>query len=188
MRFTASASWPSAATSSVKIVFADFQQIRVLKGANGGGARTAAEQGHFTESVSLAKLRDRAAGFSPAQTVSQDFHLSTRDDVEGITGISGLEQNFSLIQMAGVDARQNFLDLFGWQVPHQVTGRKQLNSLVGVRLFARKSIFAELGDVAHRRSLLLQKERCRIINDGPGSKSGADKSPCRAGIEALMMK
>jgi len=46
---------------SVEIVFADFQQIRVLKGANRGSARTAAEQGHFTESVSLAELGNRAA-------------------------------------------------------------------------------------------------------------------------------
>jgi hypothetical protein len=172
----------------VEIVFADFQQIGVLEGANRGSARTSAEQGHFTKSVPLAKLGNGAAGFRPIETASQDFHLSTRDDVEGITGVSGLEQNFGLIQMAGVDARQDLLDLFRWQMPHQVTGRQQLDSLVGVRLFARKRIFAELGDVAHRRSLLLQKERCRIINDSPGSKSGADKSPCRVGIEALMMK
>jgi len=66
---------------------------------------------------------------------------------------------FEIVSPDHERAQAFYRDLFGWQVPHQVTGRQQLDSLVGVCLFASKGIFAELGDVAHRRSFLFQKER-----------------------------
>src|SRR5260370_25747028 len=71
---------------------------------------------------------------------------------------------------------------------HEVAGGQQLNPLARIRLFACQGILAKLGDVAYRRSLLFQKQRCRGVNDGAGSKSSADKRPCRTRIVALMMK
>src|SRR5258708_16987915 len=71
---------------------------------------------------------------------------------------------------------------------HEVAGGQQLDPLARIRLFARQGIFAKLGDVAYRRSLLLQKQRCRVVNDGAGGKSSADKRPCRMRLVALMIE
>jgi hypothetical protein len=142
----------------VEIVLADFQQIGVLDGADRGGARTSTEQRHLSKGVPHAKRGNGAAGGLGARyAVCQHLHFSERDNVEGITGFSGLEQNFTRLQVAGVDARQDLLDLFGRQMAHQIAGRQQLDSLARIRLFACQGIFAELGDVAYRRSLLFQE-------------------------------
>src|SRR5258705_1598775 len=51
-----------------------------------------------------------------------------------------------------------------------------------------KAYSRKLGDVAYRRPLLLQKQRCRVVNDGAGGKSSADKRPCRMRLVALMIE
>jgi hypothetical protein len=80
-----------------------------------------------------------------------------RQDVEGITGVAGPEQNFVSLQLAIANTRQNSFDLVGRQMAHQVACRQLFNSLACIRLFARPGIFAKLGDVAHSRALLLQE-------------------------------
>src|SRR5450631_1390424 len=173
----------------VEIVLADIQQVGVLDGADRGGARTPAEQGHFTKRVPRAEHRNCAAGgLVTRQAVGQDFHSSMRYDVEGVTWVTGPKQNFTCLQLPVADTRENSLDLLGRQMAHQVARREQLDALVRIRLFARQGIFAKLGDVAYGRSLFLQKQRCRVVDDGANSKSGADKCPRSAIVEALMMK
>ena len=108
-----------------------------------------------------------------------------RDDVERIAGVPGLEQNFASLQLAVADAGQNLFDLLGRQMAHQVGRRQQFDSPACIRLFARECVFAELGDVAYGRALLLQKQRCGVVDDGADGKAGADKGPRRASIETL---
>src|SRR6267142_184782 len=118
---------------TLEIILADTQQIGVLDGADRGGARASAEQGHFSKGVSLAEHGDSAAESVGARlTICQNLHLSVRHNVEGITGVAGPEQNFVSLQPAIANTWQNSLDLVGWQMAHQVACRQQFYSLARI--------------------------------------------------------
>jgi hypothetical protein len=90
----------------VEIVLADFQQVRILDRADRGGARSAAEQGHLPERFSLAEHGNHGAGGPGVRRITcQYLNAPMRHDVEGITGLAGLEQNLAGLQLAVVDAR-----------------------------------------------------------------------------------
>src|ERR1700754_3144280 len=122
------------------------------------------------------------------RAVGQDFDFSVGDDVEGIAGITGPEQDFTRLQAAFANSRQYLFDPLGRQVAYQVARRQQLDALTRIRLFARQRIFTELGNATYSRSFAFQKQRCRVVDDGACSEPRTDECPCRVRIEALMMK
>jgi hypothetical protein len=139
--------------------------------------------------VALAEHRDWACrDFAFGCGFGQDLDFSTRDNVEGITRVSGPEQNVTGLELQFLNTRQDLLDLLGRQMTHQVARRQKLDPFPRIRLFACQRIFAKLGDVANGGSLLLQGQRRRVVNDRAYRKPRADKHPGRACIEALLME
>ena len=111
-----------------------------------------------------------------------------RDNVEGVTCVSGPEQNVTRLELLFMNTRQDLLALLRRQMAHQIASRQELDPFPRIRLFACQRIFAKLGDVANGRSLFLQRQRRRVVHDRACRKTCADKHPSRARIEALLVE
>ena len=122
----------------VKIVLADREKLGVGLGANGGGARTAAQQRHFAKRLPVAEL-----GACALVAVGQHFDGAVSDDIEGVAGIAGTEHDRVGFDLALLDAVDQRLDLLGRQVAQQSAFRQQRELFVDGSALAVQGIFQE---------------------------------------------
>lgn len=109
-------------------------------------------------------------------------------DVERGSCIARMEENLTIVEVAGADKRKNSFDFFGRQMAQKVAFRQQLYPLLRILLLASQSIFAKSCGVAYRCPLLVEEQRGKIINDRTESEAAGNESPCRIGVEALLMQ
>ena len=102
--------------------------------------------------------------------------------------IARMEENLTIVEVAGADKRKNSFDFFGRQMAQKVAFRQQLYPLLRILPLASQSIFAKSCGVAYRCPLLVEEQRGKIINDRTESEAAGIESPCRIGVEALLMQ
>ncbi len=99
-----------------------------------------------------------------------------------------MEENLTIVEVAGADERKDSFDFFGRQMAQKVAFRQQLDRLLRILLLASQSIFAKSCRVAYRCPLLVEEQRGEIIDDGTESEAAGNEPPCRIGVETLLMQ
>ena len=138
--------------------------------------------------LAFAELRQLPSVDLPAVRLRRYIDLASRHDIQRVAGIAGVEENLTIIEMAGADAGQNSFDLFGWQMTQQIAFREQLNRFLRVLLLASEGILAKPCRVAYCGPLLVEEQGCEVVDDGTEGEAYTDKRPGRIGVEPLTMQ
>ena len=111
-----------------------------------------------------------------------------RNNIQGVALVAGTKQNFAGIKPARANVGQDGLDPLRRQMPQEVAFGKQSKKLFAILLLAANCIFVKSRRKPDRGTLVFEKKRRRVIDDGPQCEAGADGGPGRLHPECLMMK
>jgi len=99
-----------------------------------------------------------------------------------------MEEDLTILEMAGADERKDSFDFFGRQMAQQIAFRQQLDPLLRILLLTSQCIFTKTCRVPDRGPLLVEEQRREIVDDGAQSEAAPDEPPCCIGIETLLMQ
>ena len=85
---------PILGDQPLEVLPANLEQLDVAGRPGQRGARAAAEQCHLAERLAVAQGGDGPVTF-------QYFDFAARDDIEGVAGIAGAEEDLPRLQPAG---------------------------------------------------------------------------------------
>jgi hypothetical protein len=107
------------------------------------------------------------------------LHAPAGNNVEGVSRRTGLEQDLAAFDRAGLNVRQDVLDVVGRQVTQEIAICKQGDQVLDLLPFASNRILLKPGRQSDRGAASFQVEICTVIDESSEREPPAHEGPGR---------